>query len=167
MPYADKDKQREYQRRWMKERRETWLNENGPCVDCGTWLDLEVDHVDPSRKVTHRVWSWSVERREKELAKCVVRCHPCHESKTNTGVGRRAPHGTGSRYDSGCHCNECRKAELARWHQRDKSYRRKSSMGSGRTVKAAGFGPATVGGSNPPSPAAKQGKSVAQEQADV
>ena len=57
---------------------------NGPCVKCGCWdLDqLEVDHIDPNTKVSHRVWSWSKERRENELAKCQVLCRACHLTKT-------------------------------------------------------------------------------------
>jgi hypothetical protein len=82
MPYADADRQREYMRNWMRQRRLDWLMEHGPCVDCGSGNDLEVDHVDASTKITHRVWSWARERREAELAKCVVRCEACHDRKT-------------------------------------------------------------------------------------
>lgn len=82
MPYSDPQKQREYQRQWVAARRSNWIAENGPCTDCGTWDDLEIDHIDARTKVDHRIWSWSVERRETELAKCVVRCDPCHRRKT-------------------------------------------------------------------------------------
>lgn len=82
MPYSDPEKQREYQRLWMAKRRADWIAEHGPCVDCGSYEDLQVDHVDASVKVTHRVWSWSKARRGVELAKCVVRCNPCHVAKT-------------------------------------------------------------------------------------
>ena len=51
-------------------------------MDCGTWENLQVDHVDARTKITHRVWFWSAKRREAELAKCVVRCDPCHRVKT-------------------------------------------------------------------------------------
>lgn len=66
----------------MKQRRNEWLAANGPCVDCGNWDDLRVDHVVAADKVSHRIWSWSAARREAELAKCVVRCLPCHVAKT-------------------------------------------------------------------------------------
>jgi hypothetical protein len=82
MPYKDPERQREYMRQWVASRRAEWLAMNGPCVDCKSWADLEVDHVDASAKVTHRVWSWSKVRREAELAKCVVRCTSCHQKKT-------------------------------------------------------------------------------------
>jgi hypothetical protein len=84
MPYADPARQSDYQASWLRCRRATWLAEHGPCVDCGTWEDLEVDHADASTKVTHRVWSWARERREAELAKCAARCASCHKKKTAT-----------------------------------------------------------------------------------
>lgn len=84
MPYADPDLQRKYQREWIKRRREEWIQENGPCVDCGSWDDPEVDHIDPATKVSHNVWSWSAERRAIELSKCVVRCHTHHMEKSCT-----------------------------------------------------------------------------------
>jgi 5-methylcytosine-specific restriction endonuclease McrA len=89
MPYADPEAQRAYQREWVKRRREDWISENGPCIDCSSWEGLTVDHVDASEKVSHRVWSWSKARRDAELAKCVVRCEPCHQTKT-TASGEKA-----------------------------------------------------------------------------
>jgi hypothetical protein len=82
MPYTDLEKQKKYQREWMARRRQEWLTTNGPCVDCGSWDDLQVDHVDASLKINHRVWSWARARRNAELAKCVVRCISCHYQKT-------------------------------------------------------------------------------------
>lgn len=81
MPYKDLNIQREYQNRWVQNRRLEWLKENGPCVDCGGIENLQVDHVDPTQKITHRIWSWSKERRDKELLKCLVRCKECHVEK--------------------------------------------------------------------------------------
>ncbi len=51
-------------------------------MDCGSWDELEVDHVDPALKISHSIWSWSLERRLAELAKCVVRCRACHLKKS-------------------------------------------------------------------------------------
>lgn len=82
MPYTDQDEKRRYQREWLARRRSEWIEKNGPCIDCGSTEDLQVDHVDASTKVSHRVWSWSAERRKAELAKCVVRCERCHLKKT-------------------------------------------------------------------------------------
>jgi hypothetical protein len=80
MGYKDRATQRQYQRDWLRARRRGWLLANGPCVDCGSWGDgpdgldgLEIDHAF-GVKVSHRLWSWSPERRAIELAKCEVRC---------------------------------------------------------------------------------------------
>jgi hypothetical protein len=74
---------REYQKGWTKMRRLAWLEANGPCKQCGSWVKLEVDHVDPSQKVSHRVWSWTADRRNAELKKCQVLCQACHKIKSN------------------------------------------------------------------------------------
>lgn len=82
MPWANVEDKRKAQNAWRAKRRADWFAENGPCVDCGSWEDLRLDHVDASTKVDHRVFSWSEARRLLELAKCVVRCQPCHVIKT-------------------------------------------------------------------------------------
>jgi hypothetical protein len=84
MTYKDKEAQREYQREWIRNRRIKWLSENGPCIDCESWDDLEIDHVDASKKdrSISCIWSLSEKRRSVELAKCVVRCRDCHLLKT-------------------------------------------------------------------------------------
>jgi hypothetical protein len=73
---------RGYQGRWLRERRDAWLRENGPCRACSSFERLEVDHVDRGAKVTHRLWSLSDEKRAAELAKCQVLCRRCHQDKT-------------------------------------------------------------------------------------
>ncbi len=73
---------RDYQKGWVRSRRLIWLEANGPCRQCGSWERLEIDHVDPTRKTSHRIWSWSAERRAAELKKCQVLCHACHRAKT-------------------------------------------------------------------------------------
>lgn|SRR6266403_1409240 len=114
MPLSTKAAQSEYQKSWfrrvVKKRRYDWLSEHGPCVDCGSWKELETDHVDPAKKIEHRVWTWSEKRRTEELKKCVVRCHKCHQKKT---IRERKwnRHGTESMYHHGpCRCRECREA---------------------------------------------------------
>jgi hypothetical protein len=103
---------RNYQRSWVARRRADWLQENGPCLWCGSWEKLEIDHVDPALKVTHQIWSWSGPRREGELTKCRVLCYACHKKR------HAAPHGAKKRYEHGCRCAECRLAntrEKRRW----------------------------------------------------
>lgn len=109
MPMRTKEEQRAYQNEWMARRRRVWFERNGPCVRCGAWEDLQVDHIEPAQKVDHKVWSWSRERREYELGKCQVLCVECHKAKT--WVEREASHGSRRRYANGCRCNLCRQAK--------------------------------------------------------
>jgi hypothetical protein len=77
---------REYHKKWyisvVKRRREEWFRDNGPCVDCGSWERLELDHDDPSTKISHVVFSWGDAKRLYELSKCRARCHKCHVKKS-------------------------------------------------------------------------------------
>ena len=118
MPMATAEEQREYQRLWLQARRTQWLKEHGPCALCGSWEKLEVDHEDPTKKITHRVWSWCKEKRDVELAKCRPICEKCHAVKTgNENKERfqildpsRWKHGTNNTYNKhGCRCEQCRK----------------------------------------------------------
>lgn len=59
-----------------------WIQDNGPCRHCGSWERLELDHIDRSTKVTHQIHRLSKVKREAELLKCQVLCHPCHFKKT-------------------------------------------------------------------------------------
>lgn len=93
MPYKDPEQMRAYQREWKARRRREWLAENGPCVRCESTEDMQVDHIDPTKKVSHKVWTWAAHRREAELAKCQVLCRLCHEAKTNSDGRRRLTDG--------------------------------------------------------------------------
>jgi 5-methylcytosine-specific restriction endonuclease McrA len=83
---ATEEEQREYQRLWILERRQDWIAANGPCNECGSWDELEVDHVDAATKSMYVsvVWSMALDnpKRVAELAKCQVLCHPCHIEKS-------------------------------------------------------------------------------------
>lgn len=81
VPMRTPEEQREYQRQWVARRRAEWFADKC-CIDCGSTDRLELDHVDPSQKISHSIWSWSKSRRAIEIAKCVVRCFPCHRVKT-------------------------------------------------------------------------------------
>ena len=104
MGYKDIKKRREYQRLYVQKNRENWLRTQGPCVKCGSTDRLQIDHIDPKKKVTHRIWSWSAVRRLKELSKCQVLCHSCHWDKTKT---EREKHNRTSAYRRGCRCDLC------------------------------------------------------------
>jgi 5-methylcytosine-specific restriction endonuclease McrA len=81
MPYKDRDRQRAFQREWYARRRAEYLVDKR-CVTCGSTDRLEVDHIDPTTKMSHRVWSWSAERRAAELAKCQILCKKHHKAKS-------------------------------------------------------------------------------------
>jgi 5-methylcytosine-specific restriction endonuclease McrA len=107
--YKDPDKQREYQNQWIKKRRLKWLEENGPCVKCGSSDDLQVDHIDPDKKFTHRIWSYGLKKRVAELENCQVLCVECHKGKTFVDRGFQR-HGEHAYIKKGCRCDECRAA---------------------------------------------------------
>jgi hypothetical protein len=101
-PYVG-DAKREYQRRWIANRRAEYLA-GRTCVLCGAADDLEVDHLNAEHKASHKIWSWSRARLEAELAKCVVLCRGCHQERH--ALERRS-HGAGG-YKRGCRCDVCK-----------------------------------------------------------
>lgn len=119
MPYSDPARQAEYQRDWVARRRAEWFA-GKKCAWCAAAKQLELDHVDGSKKVSHRIWSWSAQRREDELAKCQVLCRQCHVKKTdaageNPDKLRARRHGTKTMYGKwGCRCPACKAGNAAR-----------------------------------------------------
>lgn len=71
-----------YAREWVRRRRLDWFADK-VCAHCGSKNNLELDHIDPADKVTHKIWSWSDARRSEELAKCQALCESCHKKKTS------------------------------------------------------------------------------------
>lgn len=96
MPYKDPDQQRRYQRRWMRRRRAEYFDDKR-CARCGGTAGLQLRYRDMASKVSHRLWSWSPERRDAELAKCDVICKRCARGESRPAVDkprqRRAPTG--------------------------------------------------------------------------
>ncbi len=82
MPYKDKQKQRDYQKRWIAKRRSDFFNGKS-CVLCGSGESLELDHIIEADKTCHKIWSWAKVRRELEIQKCQVLCKVCHLVKTS------------------------------------------------------------------------------------
>lgn len=110
MPYKNKEKQREYQRKWTAKRRTDFFIDK-TCVKCGGINNLQLDHIDRSDKVSHRIWTWSEERRQQEIAKCQILCIACHKAKTKLEFATPEPHGKESGYSKRkCRCDLCRKA---------------------------------------------------------
>ena len=123
MGYKDPDKQREYQRQWAARRRAAFFDDKS-CAWCGSTERLELDHIDPELKVSHRIWSWSEARRAEEVAKCQVLCHDCHLDKTRIDFDLGQKHGTETSYKHyKCRCDNCRAAHAA--HFRAYRLRRK------------------------------------------
>jgi len=108
---ATPEAQREYQRQWVARRRAEFFADK-ECVKCGSTDRLELDHIDPEAKVSHRIWSWSAARREVEIAKCQVLCHECHLFKTVGHLSVEIPHGTHTGFSyHGCKCDDCREGQ--------------------------------------------------------
>ena len=132
MGYKDPKRQRNFQRHWIRERKKTWIKENGPCANCGSKKDLEIDHVDPTTKISHRVWSWAEERRLLELSKCQVLCSTCHKLKTREQVIQKK-HGI-TRYEQhGCRCDVCREAKSIKNRKRKRKKRRSLAYPPGKS----------------------------------
>lgn len=99
--------------------RAEWFAQNGPCQACGSWDELELDHVDPATKDPRLKagggpWNWAKERRAAELAKCQALCKPCHKAKSvRENSGCRSECGTRAKYDHGCRCEACVEASRA------------------------------------------------------
>jgi len=111
MPIKDVHERRAYQLAWLAKRRAAWFK-GKVCETCGSEDNLELDHVDRSTKIDHRVWSWSQSRRDEELAKCVPRCHKCHSKRSGEQareyLSRPIVHGTVSAYlRKKCKCEIC------------------------------------------------------------
>jgi hypothetical protein len=113
MGYKDKEKRREYARQYKAARRADWFKDK-TCVVCGTKENLEIHHIDPKTKVSHRVWSWSKVRRDAELAKCEVRCKLHHKEITaELHAPEAATHGSSGFWNyKKCRCDKCRE-----WHR--------------------------------------------------
>lgn len=110
MPYKDKEKQREAQRRWAKQNRKdnpnhrVYLNqireenklkvralkESAPCMDCGNFYAhyvMDYDHRDPSTKVRTvsalvNAFTWAAVLLE--IEKCDLVCSNCHRIRTHS-----------------------------------------------------------------------------------
>ena len=75
-----------------RELRTQWLQEHGPCqwpvgdvgAICGSRENLEVDHIDPSKKSTNCIFRLGKTRRERELKNCQALCRRHHWDKTVT-----------------------------------------------------------------------------------
>ena len=117
-PFTDARKAylKNYQRGWVAQRRAEYLADK-KCVRCGSRDWLEIDHINPEQKLSSRIWSWSVERRHAELAKCQILCHKHHAEKTHAQRLENidTSHGTDWSYRKAkCRCALCRAGHASR-----------------------------------------------------
>lgn len=86
MPYKSYTRDmNEYMKRRYEERRQRAIERlGGKCVGCGTRDNLELDHKDPSTKSFSfaKIWSYSLNKFDKELEKAQLLCVDCHKKKT-------------------------------------------------------------------------------------
>ena len=142
------ERKREFQRNWIRQRRDSWINENGPCRSCGSTENLEIDHIIP-RSIAGGMKPWLIwSRREDirlaELTKCQVLCEGCHKKKTFLELAT-TQHGT-TMYKR-CKCEVCRKAK--RDERRKQRARRKNLTGVEEFGRPRGAHNAEIAGSNP------------------
>lgn len=112
MAYIGQQK-REYQRMWVRDRRNEYLAKFGSkCRLCDSTDKLEFDHIDSRTKIDHKIWSWARHRIETELDKCQLLCAACHIEKTYTIEYADIPKMCGTlqaykRTRNSCRCNLC------------------------------------------------------------
>lgn len=115
MPYKDPIKQAEYQKKWIRKRREEFFADKC-CESCLTTENLQLDHIDPKKKLysnSHAIWSYSKEKRDKELSKCQILCEECHKEKTaydmKYGYCKHGVYVGTKKHANRANCNRCRR----------------------------------------------------------
>ncbi len=116
VPFSSREKRNEYTREWKSRRRKSFFD-NKECCVCGSTENLELHHRDPSKKISHRIWSWGDERRLAEIDKCDILCKSCHGNHHHRELRgkERVPlvHGTAQGYwHKKCRCNLCTSAVI-------------------------------------------------------
>ena len=81
-----------------KERREQLIKElGGVCSysDCNCTINLEFDHINPSKKrynISERLSSWDIKRLQPEIKKCQLLCPKHHAQKTKEDAKKYGYH---------------------------------------------------------------------------
>lgn len=104
MGHTPETRARAYQK--IRDRKDKWFTDNGPCKWCESQIDLELHHLDPNTKEGHVIWSWSQERINAETAKCIVLCKKCH--REYHAKSRRQEHGLSAYTHGRCRCKLCK-----------------------------------------------------------
>jgi hypothetical protein len=95
----DRERMRQAQRDWMRNRRRDFLA-GLTCELCPSTDRLEIHHRDRANKVSHRIWSWTLERRRAELAKCQILCFSCHKLETSLQLNETCAWGACISFDA-------------------------------------------------------------------
>lgn len=106
---------RKYFRDRYKDRRKVLLGLLGDkCVKCGSTVDLQFDHIDPTTKTMDigRRMTYSIYTVGKEVQLCQLLCKQCHEIKSVIDGGHKLMrgsniHGTHTSYQYYCRCYVC------------------------------------------------------------
>lgn len=77
MPYANPEKQSQYQLKWREQKRQKFM-EGKSCHFCGSTENLVIHHINKEEKTSHKIWFWEDAKIKKELKKCVWLCDSCH-----------------------------------------------------------------------------------------
>lgn len=79
-----------------------------------------------------KLWSVSEDRFWKEIEKCQVLCHDCHEKKSFKELGYKKAKGVHGRYTNykkhGCRCKKCVDAYRRKMRQYNSKSRRKKML---------------------------------------
>lgn len=125
-------KKREYMAKRYKERREYVIKKlGGKCVECGSTLQLEVDHKDSEDKEFNpfgRFWSYPMRFLDLELEKCQLLCrkHHIEKSRAQHDYANPAQHGTTYMYmEHNCRCDLCTAVMRKSWAKSKRNYRRR------------------------------------------
>lgn len=115
------EKKREYQREWKNKRAAKFKKTLGPCVFCGSLDNIEIHHIDPEKKESHKIWSWAEDRILAELKQCIPMCHDCHTTFHSLLKRKPLKHGTLHGYQTyRCRCDDCRKARSDYYQNHEK-----------------------------------------------
>ncbi len=131
------DDMRAYKREWYAAQRSAFFQDKA-CAWCGSTYRMELHHLDKSTKEGHCIWSWSKERREAEIAKCIVLCLKCHRGYHAQEKRKPLVHGTYNAYAAHrCRCDICRKGntERAQKHNLRRQARRSTARVTARAQK--------------------------------
>lgn len=89
MPYKDHEKQKEFQRNWLKKRRNDHFK-GKKCAHCGKPVSSSTADLDHKKmklnRVGHKIWSRKKTVRDKEISKTQILCKACHKIKTKKDI---------------------------------------------------------------------------------